>query len=71
MHVAEEGRHIKISVAQCALGARVDQCQVMQEAKLIDARVVGKMYYVEYTVLKPKQDKRHLLSLVALGNNGT
>ena len=42
----------------------------MQVARLLDARVQGRMYYVEYTVQKPKQSKKHLLSLVALGNNG-
>ena len=42
----------------------------MQLAKLLDAKNVGKMYFVEYTVQKGEQPKRHLLSLVALGNNG-
>ncbi|KAK9794914.1 hypothetical protein WJX73_005447 [Symbiochloris irregularis] len=42
----------------------------VQLAELLNAKQVGKNYFVEYTVTKPKQSKRHLLSLVALGNNG-
>lgn len=42
----------------------------LQEAKLLEAKNFGNMYYVEYTVLKPQQPMRRLLSLVALGHNG-
>lgn len=42
----------------------------MQEAKLIDAKSRNNMYFIEYTVKKPSQEEKHLLSAVALGFNG-
>ncbi|KAK9868584.1 hypothetical protein WJX84_001021 [Apatococcus fuscideae] len=42
----------------------------VQEARLIGAKETSKMYYVEYTFRKPSEQERHLVSLVALGNNG-
>lgn len=39
-------------------------------AKLVDAKDVGGMYFVEYTVQKQPGPARHLLSLVSLANNG-
>ena len=42
----------------------------MQEAQLLAAKESNKMYYVEYTFKKPEDQKRHLVSLIALGNNG-
>ena len=47
-----------------------EQWVAMQRAELLNAKQVGRAYFVEYTVTKPKQPKKHLLSLVALGNNG-
>lgn len=43
---------------------------LMQEAKLIDAKSRNNMYFIEYTVKKPSQEEKHLLSAVALGFNG-
>lgn len=43
----------------------------IQQAALINTKGLGTKYFVEYTVTKPSQAQRHLLSLVALGNNGT
>lgn len=43
----------------------------LQQAALINTKGLGTKYFVEYTVTKPSQAQRHLLSLVALGNNGT
>ena len=42
----------------------------MQEAQLLAAKESNKMYFVEYTFKKPNDQKRHLVSLVAFGNNG-
>ena len=47
-----------------------EHCVDVQRAELLDAKQVGRNYFVEYTVTKPKQAKKHLLSMVALGNNG-
>lgn len=41
-----------------------------QEAKLIEAKARNNMYFIEYTVKKPAQEQKHLLSAVALGFNG-
>lgn len=41
-----------------------------QEAKLINAKNNNGMYFIEYTVKKPSQDEKHLLSAIALGFNG-
>ncbi|DBA88947.1 TPA: hypothetical protein ACH3X2_000177 [Trebouxia sp. C0005] len=41
-----------------------------QEAKLLDAKAKNNMYFIEYTVKKPSQEQKHLLSAVALGFNG-
>ena len=43
---------------------------MLQQAKLINAKALDKMYFVEYTIQKGEEPKKHLLSLVALGNNG-
>lgn len=42
----------------------------VQEAKLLDAKARNNMYFIEYTVKKPSQEQKHLLSAVALGFNG-
>ena len=42
----------------------------LQEAKLLDAKSRNNMYFIEYTVTKPAQEQKHLLSAVALGFNG-
>lgn len=42
----------------------------LQEAKLIEAKARNNMYFIEYTVKKPAQEQKHLLSAVALGFNG-
>lgn len=49
-----------LSVAAC----------LVQEAKLIDAKSRNNMYFIEYTVKKPSQEEKHLLSAIALGFNG-
>ncbi|DBA85676.1 TPA: hypothetical protein ACH3X1_005248 [Trebouxia sp. C0004] len=41
-----------------------------QEARLLDAKARNNMYFIEYTVKKPSQEQKHLLSAVALGFNG-
>ncbi|KAG6550190.1 hypothetical protein Mapa_008149 [Marchantia paleacea] len=41
-----------------------------QKATLIDDSYKNGMYYVEYTVQKPGEAKRHLLSVVGIANNG-
>ncbi|KAK9831107.1 hypothetical protein WJX74_003609 [Apatococcus lobatus] len=51
-----------------AFGAR--PAGSVQEAQLLAAKETNKMYYVEYTFKKPEEEKRHLVSLIALGNNG-
>lgn len=43
---------------------------MVQEAKLIDAKSRNNMYFIEYTVKKPSQEEKHLLSAIALGFNG-
>ena len=43
---------------------------LLQEAKLIEAKARNNMYFIEYTVKKPSQEEKHLLSAVALGFNG-
>lgn len=43
---------------------------LVQEAKLIDAKSRNNMYFIEYTVKKPSQEEKHLLSAIALGFNG-
>lgn len=48
----------------------------IQIAKLVDAKDVStgggpKTYYVEFTVVRPGGDKRHLYSVATLGHNGT
>ncbi|KAL3146573.1 hypothetical protein ABBQ32_000813 [Trebouxia sp. C0010 RCD-2024] len=42
----------------------------VQEAKLLDAKSRNNMYFIEYTVKKPSQEEKHLLSAIALGFNG-
>ena len=42
----------------------------MQEAKLLEAKSRNNMYFIEYTVTKPAQEQKHLMSAVALGFNG-
>jgi len=37
---------------------------------LLDAKARNNMYFIEYTVKKPSQEQKHLLSAVALGFNG-
>ena len=54
--------------AACTWHAHPGKC--VQVAELLAAKELGRMYYVEYTVQKAQEAKRHLLSLVALGNNG-
>jgi hypothetical protein len=41
-----------------------------QAAKLINSRSREGMYYVEYTIERPGERKRHLLSVVGIGFNG-
>ncbi|CAK9854871.1 unnamed protein product [Sphagnum jensenii] len=41
-----------------------------QAAKLINSRSREGMYYVEYTIERPGERKRHLLSVVGIGSNG-
>ncbi|CAM6101926.1 unnamed protein product [Calypogeia fissa] len=41
-----------------------------QAAKLIEARSRNGMYYIEYTIQKPGEAKRHLLSVVGMASNG-
>ena len=43
---------------------------LLQEAKLLDAKSRNNIYFIEYTVKKPSQEEKHLLSAVALGFNG-
>jgi len=43
---------------------------IAQEATLLDAKSRNNMYFIEYTVKKPSQEQKHLLSAVALGFNG-
>ena len=43
---------------------------MVQEAKLLSAKANKDMYFIEYTVKKPSQDQKHLLSAIALGFNG-
>lgn len=45
-------------------------CLSVQEAKLLDAKSRNNMYFIEYTVKKPSQEEKHLLSAIALGFNG-
>lgn len=45
-------------------------CMLVQEAKLLDAKSRNNMYFIEYTVKKPSQEEKHLLSAIALGFNG-
>lgn len=42
----------------------------IQIAKLIDAKEVNDMYFVEYTVKKQAEEQKHLLTTLALGFNG-
>ena len=42
----------------------------LQEAKLLQAKSQNNMYFIEYTVTKPAQEQKHLMSAVALGFNG-
>jgi len=44
--------------------------QPPQEAKLLQAKSQNNMYFIEYTVTKPAQEQKHLMSAVALGFNG-
>ncbi len=37
---------------------------------MLDAKARNNMYFIEYTVKKPSQEQKHLLSAVALGFNG-
>lgn len=46
-------------------------CAVLQIAKLLDAQDTGDKYIVEYTIEKPPEPQRYLLSLVTLSFNGT
>mmetsp|Transcript_32571 Transcript_32571/g.39415 ORF Transcript_32571/g.39415 Transcript_32571/m.39415 type:complete len:111 (-) Transcript_32571:152-484(-) len=41
-----------------------------QKAVLVDAKDRSGMYFVDYTLEMPGEFSRHLLSVVALGNNG-
>jgi len=47
------------------------RCCLHQVAKLLDAREERGCYLVEYTVAQEGAPSRHLVSLVALGYNGT
>ncbi|KAL2635193.1 hypothetical protein R1flu_006672 [Riccia fluitans] len=41
-----------------------------QKARLIDDSSKNGMYYVEYTIQKPGESQRHLLSVIGIANNG-
>jgi hypothetical protein len=53
------------------LRARTPPKEPIQIARLEDAVERSDMYYIDYTIEKLPEAKKHLYSLVALGYNGT
>lgn len=40
------------------------------KAKLIDSKSANGLYYIEYTLQKPGESRRHLYSVLGIANNG-
>ena len=72
-----KGPHLSKHRARLALQPKAKELEstamraaMLQEAKLLRAKNNNNMYFIEYTVKKPSQDEKHLLSAIALGFNG-